>query len=137
MLSRFKPKFKRKKVKPFKKYNFKKKSSQKLIRKANLKKRKNFFPTLLLTLGFWLATAFIINFIDPDEKGALQFFFFAIFFTLLFSFATLFANARRGFITTIAIVSFLTLRYLEVGNIINLLLISGLAISIELYFSKS
>lgn len=104
-------------------------------RKQQVLKRKNFFPTLLITLFLWIATGSLVYFIDPGTFAAVPIFFIAVFFSLLFTFSLIFANSRRGIVTTIATTLFLVLLYLGVGNILNLILIVAIAGSIELYFS--
>ncbi|QQG41940.1 MAG: hypothetical protein HYV90_01350 [Candidatus Woesebacteria bacterium] len=98
-------------------------------------KRKNFFPTLLVTILLWLGTAGIVYFVDPGTFGATPLFFIVAFFTLLFTFSLLFADSRRGMVTTIASTLFLTLLYLGVGNVLNLILITAIVICIEMYYS--
>jgi len=105
------------------------------LRKQQVLKRKNFFPTLLITVLLWIATAALIYFVDPGTFAAIPVFFVAIFFSLLFTFSLIFADSRRGTIATIASTLFLTLLYLGVGNFLNLILIVAIAGSIELYFS--
>jgi hypothetical protein len=104
-------------------------------RKKEVKRRKNFLPTLIIIFISW-GTAFgMVYFVDPAAFGAIPIFFLVVFTGLLFTFSTIFANTRRGFIVSSALVLFLFLRYLGVGNILNFLLITGLAITAEIYFS--
>jgi uncharacterized membrane protein YbhN (UPF0104 family) len=105
-------------------------------RKNRIKNRKNFLPTLIVTIFFWLADFAIIYFIEPDTFGIIPIFFIVLFLTLLFSFATVFANTRRGIIISLSLIIFLFLRYLGIGNILNALLLFGVAITTEIYFSK-
>jgi hypothetical protein len=49
----------------------------------------------------------------------------------------LLANTRRGLISSGSLTLFLILRYFGIGNLINFLLIFGLAIATEVYFSKN
>lgn len=98
-------------------------------------KRKNFLPTLLITIFLWIIFGGLIYFIDPGSFAAIPLFFVLLFFCLLFTFSLIFANSRRGIVTTIATTLFLMLMYLGVGNILNLILIVAIAICIELYFS--
>ena len=105
-------------------------------RQAQILKRKNFLPTLVLTLLLWIATVFLIYAVDPFSLGAIPGFFGMIFLSLLFTFALLFSNSRRGFIAATALSMFLFLRYLGIGNILNFLLLAGIAIAIELYFNR-
>jgi hypothetical protein len=105
------------------------------LRKEQVLKRKNFFPTLLITIFLWALLIGLIYFVDPGTFGIIYVFFFLIFFCLLFTFSLLFAGSRRGLVATIAVTLFLILLYLGVGNILNLILIVAIATCIELYFS--
>jgi hypothetical protein len=105
-------------------------------RKNQILKRKNFLPALVFTLLLWLSVAGIIYFIDPHTFGILPLFFVLVFIALLFSFSIILSHTRRGFLTAFGLTLFLILRYFGVGNILNLLLISGIIIAIELYFFK-
>jgi hypothetical protein len=98
-------------------------------------KRKNFLPTLLVTLLFWLVLAGLINFTDPDTIFAVPIFFILVFACVLFTFSLIFASSRRGLIAAIVVTLFLGLSYLGVGNLLNLILIVAIAVSIELYFT--
>lgn len=98
-------------------------------------KRKNFFPTLLVTILLWLALAGLIYFVDPGIFGVVPLFFIIFFTTLLFTFSLIFASTRRGLIISTSLSLFSILAYLGVGNILNLLLIVAIAICIELYFT--
>ena len=106
-------------------------------RKKEVTLRKNFFPTMLAIFILWFGIFFIIYFLDPFSFGAIPLFFFILFFALLLSFSTLFANTRRGFLTAVGLTIFMLLRYFGIGNLLNLILIIGLALTIEIYFLKS
>lgn len=105
-------------------------------RKNRIKNRKNFLPTLIVTMLFWLGSFAIIYFVEPDTFGIIPIFFIVFFLSLLFSFATVFANTRRGIIISLSLIIFLFLRYLGIGNILNALLLLGVAITTEVYFIK-
>jgi hypothetical protein len=105
-------------------------------RKQQILKRRNFLPTLLVTIILWLLLGGLIYFIDPGTFGAVPLFFILFFAALLFTFSFLFGSTRRGLITSLSLSLFSTLAYLGVGNIINLLLILAIAISIELYLAQ-
>jgi len=106
-------------------------------RKEKIRRRKNFFPTLIIIFLSWAIIIGVVYFLNPGSTGAIPLFIIVIFIALLFTFSTLLANTRRGFIISLATVIFLILRYFGVGNIINFLLIIGLAATTELYFSKN
>lgn len=98
--------------------------------------RKNFLPTLAITLLVWVLVGGLIYFVDPESIGAVPIFFILIFIGLLLAFATLLTNSRQGLILAIATTIFLILRYFGVGNLLNLGLLIGVAITTELYFAK-
>lgn len=110
-------------------------SSIKKRRNEQILKRKNFFPTLVVTIFLWTALGLLIYFVDPGTFGVVLLFFLLTYFSLLFTFSLLFANTRRGVITSLAITIFLLLLYLGVGNIINFILIVAIAATSETYFS--
>jgi asparagine N-glycosylation enzyme membrane subunit Stt3 len=105
-------------------------------RKQQVLKRKNFLPTLLVTVLLWVTLAGLIYFVDPGTFGAIPLFFVLFFVTLLFTFSLTFASTRRGLITSVSLFVFSILAYLGVGNILNLLLIVAIAISVELYLAQ-
>ncbi|MBU0572611.1 hypothetical protein KKH23_03915 [Patescibacteria group bacterium] len=106
-------------------------------RRKKIRRRKNFFPTLIVTFISWLGIAAIIYFINPSTLGIVPLFFSVFFIALLFTFSTLLANSKRGLVIASTATLFLLLRYLGVGNIINFLLIIGLGITTDLYLSRS
>ncbi len=106
------------------------------LRQKIVKTRKNFFPTLIITLLLWLSLGTLIYFVEPDTPGVVPLFLVNAFFALLFTFSTLLENSRRGLIIALGLTIFLMLRYLGIGNIINFLLIFGIGLSVELYFTK-
>lgn len=105
-------------------------------RRKTLQRRKNYYPTLLLILISWGLIAAIVYFIDPQTIGIMPLFFSIIFFALLLTLSIILANSKRGLIISVAAIIFLLLRFTGVGNIINLVLIIGIAISIDLFFGE-
>jgi len=106
------------------------------IRQKKVKLRKNFFITFLITIFLWTSTAGLIYFVEPTSFGALPLFFFIVFLTLTFTLSIIFTNTRRGVLLSLIIVFYLLLRYLSVGNVLNLLLLTGIGIVTELYILK-
>jgi hypothetical protein len=109
---------------------------KKELRQQQAVRRKNFLPTLLVTIFLWLLVAGIIYFIDPHTFGVLPLFFVLILIAFLFSFSIIFSHTRRGFLAALGLTLFIILRYFGVGNILNLLLISGVIIALEIYFTR-
>lgn len=106
------------------------------LRHRQILKRKNFFPTLLFTTILWLLLTGLIYFSDPEAFFAVPTFFFVSFLALFFSFSIIFSNTRRGFVAALGLTFFLILRYFGVGNMLNFLLISGLLVTVEIYFKR-
>ena len=104
-------------------------------RKEQVLKRKNFLPTLLLTVLFWILLGSLIYFVDPGTFGVIPLFFITFFVTLLFTFSLIFANSRRGFLVSLSLSLFSILMYLGVGNWLNLVLVLAIASCIEIYFT--
>ena len=84
----------------------------------------------------WGLVGGIIYFIEPETFGVIPLFFVLVFFALLFTNSLIFGNKRRGLIISISLTLFLLLRYFGVGNILNFLLLAGLALTVELYLAK-
>lgn len=106
-------------------------------RRKKIRRKRNFFPTLIVIIFSWITIAMIIYFINPAILGVVPLFFLILFIAILFTFSTLLANSERGLIIASTITLFLFLRYLGVGNIINFLLLLGLGITTDLYLSKN
>ena len=105
-------------------------------RKAQVLKRKNFLPTLLITILLWILLAGLVYFVDPGSFGAIPAFFILLFTVLLFTFSLLFAGSRRGLISSVLLTLFSILMYLGVGNFLNLILIVAIAVCVELYLAR-
>ncbi len=106
-------------------------------RQLDAKRRKNFLPTIIVTILFWLVIGYLLYFIDPENFGAVPVLFTLIFFALLFTFSIILANTRRGLLTSLGLTIFLILRYFGVGNILNLALLAGVVLAVEIYFTKT
>lgn len=111
---------------------------RKEARQRQVKLRKNFFPTALLTIVLWGLLAGLIYFVDPSAFAAIPTLFILVFLALLFTFSILLANSLLGAVFSLGLTSFVILRYFGIGNVLNLLLILGvLAAFIFFYFKKT
>lgn len=108
-----------------------------ISRHSTTKRRRNFLPTLLIAASLWGVLAGVIYFVEPETFGVIPLFFAIVFFAILFTSSLLFGNKRRGLIISISLTLFLLLRYFGVGNILNFLLIAGLATTAELYLTRT
>ena len=106
-------------------------------REKNKQKRKNLFPSLIITVVSWLLIAYLVYSVNPTTPYIIILFFILAFVALLFTFSIVFANTRRGLTVAIAFTIFLFFRYYGIGNILNFLLVFGLAVASDIYFSKN
>lgn len=104
--------------------------------------KKNFVPTIILAISFWLATGLIVFFLEPDSvknifvANSYLPFFLTLTPALFFTWSLICMNSRRGFLITIGIIFFLILRLFKIGNLLNAILIASIITALELYFSK-
>jgi len=111
--------------------------------KARRLRRKNFLPTFILIIFFWSTFIFLIFFIEPDQvkdiiiPGAYLPFFINLFLALFFTLSVVFNNSRRGLLANLGVIAFLVLCFHGLGNLLNLLLIAGLLITIDVFKTKA
>jgi len=99
-------------------------------------KRKNFLPTLILAILFWgIWTWFIFSF-PPANNFLLFTFYFLLFLATFLTAALIFANSRKGLLIALFLILFLLFRYHHLANVLNILILAGIFISLEVYFSK-
>lgn len=104
--------------------------------KRKIKLRKNFLPTLIAIIVLWGSLGMLIYFVDPYKFGSLIIFFILVFFATFFTFSMLFVNSRRGAISAVVITLSMFLKYIGVGNVFNLILLVGIAITLETYLYR-
>jgi len=73
---------------------------------------------------------------DPTQTGARVIFFILVTIALFLMTSIVLAHTRRGLLVSIAVTVFLILRSWGVGNVINALLLIGVVITFEIYFSR-
>ena len=105
-----------------------------------MRRRKNFFPTLLLAVIFWIGWLYIVFSVSPENTTYhiphTICFFFALFLALFLTLSLVLANTRRGFLMTLGVIGFLILRLLDSAHYLNLILLAGILFSLEIYLSK-
>jgi len=101
--------------------------------KEATRRRKNFLPTTILALLFWLGWGFLIWKIPPDLRVAPFFFYFFLFSALFLTLALLLANSRRSFLISLGIIGILFLNQLEQARVLNLILLFFLLVGLEAY----
>jgi len=112
--------------------------------------RKNFLPTFIINIIFWLSWFYVIFKIPPDFQQQLTisnqqltipvafiFFFLTFSLSLTLTFAFLFSNTRRGFFFSLFICGILFLCLIKQAHLLNLVLLGGILGFLEIYFSKT
>jgi len=114
-----------------------------------LKHRRNFLPAFIVNILLWILWFYIVFKIPPDFHSQLQitnyklqipigyfYFFLTLSLTLSLTLAFLFSNTRRGFFLSFLICGFLILRLIKQAHLLNLILLAGILLCLEIYFSK-
>ncbi|MFH1289458.1 MAG: hypothetical protein ABIH88_01940 [Patescibacteria group bacterium] len=99
--------------------------------------QKNFLPTFFLTIVFWIGFFSIVFFTSPEKPISFAGFYILLFLASFLTFSLIFANSRRGLLASLLITLFFLLKQLEIANQLNLVLLLGILIAIEVYFSAS
>lgn len=105
-------------------------------RKKIVRERKNVLPALLAMVSLWAILFFIVYLVDPQTQLAIAAFFAVLFLAGFVTFSLVFADQTRAFLLASGVTAFLVLRLFSLGNIINLFLMSGLVISLDLYIKN-
>jgi len=111
-------------------------SGKKVTRKVYLDNNFRTVVANLLTLTILGLIITIIFVVDPDTFAIVPLFLIILLIGLDRIFSKFVQNKRLSLTIATAIVFFLLLSYLGIGNILNLLLIVGVIASIEIYLSK-
>jgi len=103
------------------------------------KRRKNYFPTVILIVVLWGLLGVLITRVEPELiKDILIPGFYLPFFLLFLpasflTLAILLANAKRGLLGALGLNAFLILRIFQFGNLLNLFLIIGIIVAMDRY----
>ncbi|MDO8503706.1 MAG: hypothetical protein Q7S60_03370 [bacterium] len=99
------------------------------------RRRRNFLPTLLVTVILWGILTIIFFFIPPEAFLAPFLFLAVVFLTILFTGSLIFANTRRGLLLALGILVFMLLNYYNIGNYLNIALLVGILVTLDYYLS--
>lgn len=103
------------------------------------KRRKNYLPSLVLILVLWGLLGGLIFWVEPElVKDIIMPGLYLPFFVLFlpasfFTLALVLNHTRRGLIMAVGLSLYLSLRIYEMANILNILLIFGIAIAVDRY----
>lgn len=106
--------------------------------KIKIKKKRNWF--VLKIFGLFLVWGILLiftNMFGPEEVGAILVFIVILVFSLVYSFSLILRSMRRIMLFSVGVCVFTYLRLIGLGNILNLLLLGGAIVAIEVYFSRN
>jgi len=106
-------------------------------RQKEIRLRKNVFPAIIITIVLWFLLIFVILTIPPENSFIILGFFLLSFLCLLFTGSLILGSSRRGVLLALAGVIFLFLRYIGIGNLLNLFLILAFVVILEIYLSST
>jgi len=98
-------------------------------------RKKRFLGTLILTLLCWGGVFALVNLTEPNSMS-LFLFFLILLFALFLTFSIIFGNSRRGFFAAFYICFLLFLKLIKMANYLNIILLTGLFLTAEVFFSK-
>lgn len=94
----------------------------------------NLKPTVLVLLS--TSIFLLVSYVNPSAPGAIPLFFTLIFLAIFVILSTVMKNVRRILTFSFFVCFFLVLRYFDLGNILNLLLLVGTIIAFEFFLSN-
>lgn len=97
--------------------------------------RKNLLPAILVTIVFWFLWVSMLLFVSPDSLLIIILFLVFSFLVSLFSGAIVLGRKRRGVLSGIGVLAYMGLSYYGIANYLNLILIAGVILTLEYYFS--
>lgn len=94
------------------------------------------FP-LLIAFASWLLLGSLIYFVNPDVLKSIWYapFWILIWISSTWSISLILGKVARGALYGTAVVIFFALRFFGIGNMLNVLLLLGIAFIGDLYFS--
>lgn len=106
-----------------------------------IKRRKNYLPSLVLIIILWGLLGALVYWVEPELvkdvliPGLYLPFFLLFFPASLLTLALLLGNSRKGFLISLGITIGLILRVYRLDNWLNYILILGLMLAVDRYYS--
>jgi len=100
------------------------------------KRRRNFFPALILALVFWGLWGWFVYSFPPTNNLILLTFYFLLFLAIFLTSALIFANSRLGILTALWFIFLLIFRYSKIGNALNIALLTGIFFLFGIYLKS-
>ncbi len=98
---------------------------------------KNIALYIVFAVLFWGGVIATVILLKPEGLYALLFFLLLLFIAVSLSGIVLIGTIRRGLLLGLGIVSLLTLRLFSLDTLLNVVLLIGFLLMVELYFSRS
>jgi len=105
-------------------------------------KKRQYLPLAILTVLMWVVLGAIVILVDPlilkdfPFTNSYLIFFIVWFLTWFFSISLILLSSKRGFLYSTMLTIVLMLRLIRLGHVANLVLLVGLTVAIDFYFSS-
>ena len=84
----------------------------------------------------WLLLGGLVYFFVPEGWGNLAVFFGLLFWASFLTSGLVLRHRRRSLLTAVLIEVFFVMRYFGLGSILNLVLLAGLLVTVEVYLTR-
>lgn len=108
------------------------------MKQLSSSKRSPIFPLFIALVG-WALLGLLVYFVNPDVLKPIWYapFWILIWISSTWSISLIVGKTGRGALYGTAVVIFFVLRFFGIGNMLNVLLLLGIAFIGDLYFSKA
>ena len=100
-------------------------------------RKKNFLPTLILSLVFWGSWIYLIGWLPPKNYFFIFNFYLLLFLAVFLSVSLILANSKMGGLTAFWLILILIFRYFKIGNSLNIGLLTLIFSLLIFYFYQS
>ncbi len=99
-------------------------------------KRKNYLPSLLITIVFWLILGFIFLKVPPGSLIVIGLFFIFLFLSLFFTLSLLLVSSKKGLLFSVGLIVLIFLKKFGQLTIVNGLLFLGIILTLNYVLKK-
>jgi len=105
----------------------------KQLRLEKVKFRKNILLMVFSAISSWILLTLLIIFTEPSNLFLITAFFLLVFSSLYFTTSIVFANSKRGYIISFALLLILFLKYYGVLNLLTTIYVAAPVFAIEIF----
>ncbi len=99
--------------------------------------RKNYLPSLILAVLFWLGGGFIFFTLPPNSILIIGIFLILTTLAIFLTFSFILRSSKRGLVLTLGIIFLVLLKKIAQLTFVNVLLVFAILITISVFLKKS